>query len=192
MLHDLALLKAADAAGRSFDALAFRAAAEPLAQGERIYSLGNPLDVGFAVTQGTYNGLVRRSFYPQIFFGGALSAGMSGGPALDEEGHVVGINVARRVDGEQVSFLVPASFAEALLARGKDAKPLDGPAYAIVDAQLLQHQADADRALHRAGLEGRDAPALPRARAARRVHALLGHRASPRAPAGSTSSAPTA
>ena len=34
--------------------------------------------------QGTYNGLVRRSFYPQIFFGGALSAGMSGGPALDE------------------------------------------------------------------------------------------------------------
>ena len=43
---------------------------------------------------------------------------MSGGPALDEEGHVVGINVARRVDGEQVSFLVPAEFATALLARG--------------------------------------------------------------------------
>ncbi len=140
VLHDLALLRAADAGGRSFDALAFRADADPLAQGERIYSLGNPLDVGFAVTQGTYNGMVRRSFYPQIFFGGALSAGMSGGPALDEQGHVVGINVARRVDGEQVSFLVPAAFAEALLVRGKDAKPLDGPAYAIVDAQLLQHQ----------------------------------------------------
>ena len=118
----------------------FRSDAAPLAQGERIYSLGNPLDVGFAVVQGTYNGLVRRSFYPQIFFGGALSAGMSGGPALDEEGHVVGINVARRVDGEQVSFLVPASFAVALLASGKDATPLSGPAYAIVDAQLQQHQ----------------------------------------------------
>jgi serine protease Do len=140
VLHDLALLKAGDAPGRSFDALAFRADAEPLAQGERIYSLGNPLDVGFAVVQGTYNGLVRRSFYPQIFFGGALSAGMSGGPALDEEGHVVGINVARRVDGEQVSFLVPASFAMVLLASGKDAKPLTGPAYAIVDAQLQKHQ----------------------------------------------------
>ena len=113
----------------------------PLSQGERIYSLGNPLDVGFAVTQGTYNGLVKRSFYPQIFFGGALSGGMSGGPALDEEGHVVGINVARRVDGEQVSFLVPAAFASALLAAGKDATPLAGPAYAIVDAQLQQHQA---------------------------------------------------
>ncbi len=140
VLHDLALLKAADAGTRTFDALAFRAESEPLAQGERIYSLGNPLDVGFAVTQGTYNGLVRRSFYPQIFFGGALSAGMSGGPALDEQGHVVGINVARRVDGEQVSFLVPAAFATALIARGKDAAPLTGPAYAIVDAQLQQHQ----------------------------------------------------
>ncbi len=139
--HDLALLRAADAPARSFDALPFRPEAEPLAQGERIYSLGNPLDVGFAVVQGTYNGLVKRSFYPQIFFGGALSGGMSGGPALDEEGHVIGINVARRVDGEQVSFLVPATFATALLARGKDAAPLAGPAYAIVDEQLQKHQA---------------------------------------------------
>lgn len=144
VLHDLALLKAADApgpAGPGFDALGFRAPVQPLAQGERIYSLGNPLDVGFAVTEGTYNGLVKRSFYPQIFFGGALSAGMSGGPALDQEGQVVGINVARRVDGEQVSFLVPVSFAAALLARGRDAAPITTPAYGIVAAQLMQHQA---------------------------------------------------
>ena len=142
VLHDLALLKAADvprpAAG--FDALEFRAEARPLAQGERIYSLGNPLDVGFAVTEGTYNGLVRRSFYPQIFFGGALSGGMSGGPALDEQGRVIGINVARRVDGEQVSFLVPASFAAALLARGRDAAPIRAPAFGLVTDQLMQHQ----------------------------------------------------
>ena len=143
VLHDLALLKAADPlkpAG-GFDALAFRPDARPLAQGERIYSLGNPLDVGFAVTEGTYNGLVKRSFYPQIFFGGALSGGMSGGPALDEQGLVVGINVARRVDGEQVSFLVPASFAVALLARGHDAAPIKTAAYGIVTDQLMQHQA---------------------------------------------------
>ena len=178
VLHDLALLRAGDAARparRRFDALPFRPASEPLSQGERIYSLGNPLDVGFTITQGTYNGLVRRSFYPQIFFGGALSAGMSGGPALDEEGHVVGINVARRVDGEQVSFLVPAEFATALLARGKDAAPIIGPAYGIVDEQLLQAPGGAHRPLHRPGLEGGDASALSRAGAARRLHALLGN-----------------
>ena len=141
VLHDLALLKAGDAGGKSFDALSFRPEARALAQGERIYSLGNPLDVGFAVTEGNYNGLVKRSFYPQIFFGGALSGGMSGGPALDQEGQVIGINVARRVDGEQVSFLVPASFATTLLARGRDAVPIKSAAYGIVTDQLMLHQA---------------------------------------------------
>lgn len=140
VLHDLALLKAGDAPTRSFDALGFRDEARPLAQGERIYSLGNPLDVGFAVTEGNYNGMVQRSFHPQIFFGGALSGGMSGGPALDQEGRVVGVNVARRVDGEQVSFLVPASFAAALLQRGRAARPLETPAHAVVTEQLMAHQ----------------------------------------------------
>ena len=198
VLHDLALLRAGDAGatasrpGRTFDALPFRAASEPLAQGERIYSLGNPLDVGFAVTQGTYNGLVERSFYPQIFFGGALSAGMSGGPALDDEGHVVGVNVARRVDGEQVSFLVPAEFATALLARGKDAAPIIAPAYGSSTSSCCKHQAALTERFVAAGLEGRDASALPRAGAARRVHALLGDEHDRRTPAASISSAPTA
>jgi serine protease Do len=141
--HDLALLKALpeeNMTQRAFDALGFRPEAQPLAQGERIYSLGNPLDVGFAVVEGNYNGLVRRSFYPQIFFAGALSGGMSGGPALDQEGRVVGINVARRVDGEQVSFLVPAVFASQLLQRGRTAAPLAGPAWPILAQQLTEHQ----------------------------------------------------
>jgi len=156
VLHDLALLKpaapVADAASAHtkpavpadpafFDALPFRPPKETLAQGERMYSLGNPLDVGFAVIEGNYNGLVARSFYPHIFFSGSLSGGMSGGPALDQEGRVLGVNVARRVDGEQVSFLVPAPFAAALLERGRNAPPLKGPAHAEITRQLMEHQA---------------------------------------------------
>ncbi len=139
--HDLALLKMSGAKQpASYDALSFRRETDKLAQGERMYSLGNPLDVGFAVIEGNYNGLVERSFYPQIFFAGSLSGGMSGGPALDQEGRVIGVNVARRVDGEQVSFLVPAAFASALLARGREAPPLKGAAWPIVTAQLMEHQ----------------------------------------------------
>lgn len=139
--HDLALLRAGDQPARTFDVLAFRPADEPLAQGERIYSLGMPLDVGFAVVQGTYNGLVARSFHPQIFFGGAMSAGMSGGPALDEAGRIVGINVARRGDGENVSFLVPAAFATTLLESNRTKPALALPAWARVGAELERHQA---------------------------------------------------
>ena len=140
VLHDLALLKAADESSGPFDALTWRSADNPLAQGERIYALGNPLDVGFAATEGTYNGLVKRSFYPQIFYGGTINAGMSGGPALDQQGQVIGINVARRVDGEQVAFMVPSSFAKALFEAGKEAKALPTPVYAEATAQLLVHQ----------------------------------------------------
>jgi serine protease Do len=120
--------------------LAIRGKEAPLARGERIYSLGNPLDIGFAVTEGTYNGLVQRSFYPRIFFGGALNPGMSGGPALDNSGLVVGVNVAKRLDGDLVSFLIPVEFTAGLLERAKAAKPITKPAHAEITRQLMVHQ----------------------------------------------------
>jgi serine protease Do len=120
--------------------LVFRAQSNPLARGERLYSLGNPLDVGFAVVEGNYNGLAERGFYPTIFFAGSLNPGMSGGPTLDDAGRVVGINVAARRDGEQVSFLVPALYAQALLERGRDAKPITKAVFAEITRQLMAHQ----------------------------------------------------
>lgn len=129
------------AAAAPYGTLGFRPRTLALANGERIYSLGNPLDIGFAVLEGNYNGLVSRSFYPQILFAGALSPGMSGGPALDGQGRVIGVNVATRLDGQEVSFLVPAQFAEELLERGRDAPPITGDAYPELTRQLLAHQA---------------------------------------------------
>ncbi len=143
VVHDLALVRLVPQASASapIKPLDFRPAARALTKGERLFSLGNPLDVGFAVVEGIYNGLVERSYLPQIFFGGALSPGMSGGPAVDEAGRVIGINVATRLDGQQVSFLVPAHFAEALLARGRDAAPIRSTVYPTLTRQLQAHQA---------------------------------------------------
>ena len=142
VVNDLALLKPVDPAplaGRG--AVPLRPEGEALARGARIFSLGNPLDVGFAVAEGSYNGPVERSFLETLFFGGSLSPGMSGGPALDELGRLVGVNVAARRDGEQVSFLVPAARVRALLARGRGAKPILAPAWPEITRQLLGHEA---------------------------------------------------
>jgi S1-C subfamily serine protease len=141
IVHDLALLKPAQAgafAGRG--ALAFRPQNLNLSRGERLFSLGNPLDVGFAVAEGSYNGLVERSFVPTIFFGGSLSPGMSGGPTLDSKGRVIGVNVATRRDGEQISFLVPGGFAKDLLERSRNATPMALPVWPQITRQLMAHQ----------------------------------------------------
>ncbi|MBP6336240.1 MAG: trypsin-like peptidase domain-containing protein [Vitreoscilla sp.] len=141
VVNDLALVKPAKAGeltGRG--AIAFRPASQPLPRGARVYSLGNPLDVGFTVNEGANNGLVERSFVPRLFFGGAISAGMSGGPALDEQGRLIGVNVSKNMGGEQVSFLVPAANAEALLASGRRASPITQPAYPTLTTQLMGYQ----------------------------------------------------
>ena len=76
--------------------------------------------------------------------------GMSGGPALDEEGHVVGINVARRVDGEQVSFLVPAELRDrAAGARHATRRRSPRPAYDDRRRAAAEAPGAAHRALHR-------------------------------------------
>jgi serine protease Do len=141
-IHDLALVRpVASGALSGRVPLRFRPRQQPIAQGERIFSLGNPLDVGFAVIEGTYNGMVERSFYPTIFFGGSLNPGVSGGPTLDQQGQVIGINVAARRDGEQISFLVPAPFAEDLLERSRRATPITAAAYPELTSHLTTHQA---------------------------------------------------
>ena len=143
VVHDLALLKPVDAAalaGRG--AVVLRPEADALARGARIFSLGNPLDVGCAVAEGSYNGPVERSFLPTLFFGGSLSPGMSGGPALDEQGRLIGVNVAARRDGEQVSFLVPAAPVRALIERGRASPPIVAPAWPEITRQLAAHEAE--------------------------------------------------
>jgi len=63
-----------------------RALAGRLPKGERIYAMGNPLDLGFTIVEGTYNGLVDRTYDERIHFSGAINPGMSGGPVTGADG----------------------------------------------------------------------------------------------------------
>ena len=139
--HDLAVVRMArtDLPHFDFDA---RALAGTLPKGERIYAIGNPLDLGFTIVEGTYNGLVDKSYDERIHFSGSINPGMSGGPVAAADGRVVGVNVAKRLDGEQVGFLVPAYYAAQLLERArKGPKLADDKAREEVGRQLDAWQA---------------------------------------------------
>ncbi len=109
-VHDLAVLKVEGPAPEPFSL-----GEAPPARGATLYSLGNPRDVGLSIIEGTFNGTVEGALVEQYHFSGSLNPGVSGGPALDAEGRVVGVNVATM--GNELSFLVPVRFARALLER---------------------------------------------------------------------------
>ncbi|MEH6433983.1 S1 family peptidase [Massilia sp. DD77] len=137
VLHDLAVVRV-NRNGSGF----FKVPERPvkLSQGQYLYALGNPLDLGFAISEGSYNGVLQRSFYDRLIFSGPINSGMSGGPTITAGGTVAGINVARRLDGESVSFLVPVKYAQELLRKvaAQPAPPRDfNP---LIAQQLLAHQ----------------------------------------------------
>ena len=130
--HDLAVVRAEGIAPRPL----------PLEttvpdKGDRAFSIGFPLDVGLTITEGVSNGSVEDSFDPRIHYSGAINAGMSGGPALNAAGAVIGVNVAGYRFEQLVSFLVPANHVRALVKRAL--KPAPGGRKGEVAAQMRQH-----------------------------------------------------
>lgn len=123
VVHDLAITKSNI---ENITPLAL--SSRKLSKGTRIFSLGNPHDLGFSVVEGTYNGLLEKSLFEKIFISGSLNPGMSGGPTLDHTGKVIGINVSTA--GNQLSFLVPVKFLKPLYEQ------IDNKT--IVDEQQLQ------------------------------------------------------
>ena len=77
VINDLALLKTAD-----IQLLLKMITQEPNI-GEPVYALGNPMDLGLTLVPGTYNGVLKGSYYPRMHFTGSLNPGMSGGATLD-------------------------------------------------------------------------------------------------------------
>ncbi len=101
VINDLALVKREVIAPMPFFVLSKKSPHK----GEKLFSLGNPHDLGMIVVPGTYNGLKKESFNERIHFTGSINSGMSGGPVVNNDAQVVGINVA--TSGNQIGFLVP-------------------------------------------------------------------------------------
>ena len=106
-LHDLALLKMEG----SFDYLEF-ADSDQLQVGRRVIAIGNPLGLSFTVTEGIISALDREGpngIEEYIQTDVSLNPGNSGGPLLDMEGKVVGINNFKIGGAESLGFALESN-----------------------------------------------------------------------------------
>ncbi|QGX39874.1 S1 family peptidase [Permianibacter aggregans] len=133
VVHDLSLLQAEQDMGTPLHTTGLPD------KGTALFSLGHPLGLDLAIVNGSNNGLLEKALYDKIHFSGNINPGMSGGPAINAEGKVVGVNVATA--GEAVGFLVPAKFLDELiqLAEKTEFKPVFD-LQAMLREQLLSNQ----------------------------------------------------
>ncbi len=127
--HDLAILKA-EAGNPS----SLKLGSSHMLKGNRVYPMGNPMDLGMTIIEGTFNGLVGVDLYQHILLSAPLNPGMSGGPAFDSSGKVVGVNVS--VGGNSLSYLVPVEYL-IKLAKGEIEKRKKEEWQTITQEQIL-------------------------------------------------------
>ncbi len=83
------------------------ARSDRVAQGERLYTIGNPSGLDYSVTSGVFSGsrVIDRLRYLQT--DAPINPGNSGGPLLTEDGHVVGINTMTLRGTQGIGFAIP-------------------------------------------------------------------------------------
>ncbi len=120
-------------------------AAEPQ-PGEAVYAIGSPRGLAATVTRGIisavrdmpdFRGKVIQTDVP-------INQGNSGGPLLDEAGHVLGINTAMLQHAQQLNFALPVS---CVFDVTQGAQPV--PLRAVVVSQVEQQLREAALAIRR-------------------------------------------
>ena len=81
--------------------------------GERVIAIGNPLGLQFSVTEGIVSGIHRPGIneleaYTQT--DAALNPGNSGGPLINKNGKVIGINNFKLGSGESLGFALESNY----------------------------------------------------------------------------------
>ena len=114
--RDLALLKVHAAPEKVFPTLAL-GASHDLMIGEKVVAIGNPHGQALTVSSGIVSGLHRDILVPTVggnlrFEGliqtdASINRGNSGGPLLNINGELIGINTAMDVQADNIGFAIP-------------------------------------------------------------------------------------
>ncbi len=81
----------------------------PLAQGDKVYTIGSPVGLRQTVTSGIFSGYRKRKSDGHILLqtDAPINPGNSGGPLIDEHGYVYGINTSILANTEGIGFAIP-------------------------------------------------------------------------------------
>ncbi len=112
LINDLALLEVPGLEGEPLPL-----AEHPPSPGAAIIAFGNPQGLGLSLVRGVFNGHAEKGLVDRMLLSMPLNSGMSGGPILNEWGQVIGTNVAVMRESDSLSFGVPVSSLQALLAQ---------------------------------------------------------------------------
>jgi serine protease Do len=101
---------------------------DALRVGEWVVAIGNPLGLDHTVTQGIISAKGRQisgtGLETFLQTDAAINRGNSGGPLLNLNGEVIGINTAIRADGQNIGFAVPVAKIKQVLGSLRSGKPV--------------------------------------------------------------------
>ncbi|TLZ36688.1 MAG: trypsin-like serine protease [Gammaproteobacteria bacterium] len=78
-----------------------------LAQGERLYTIGNPSGLAYSVTSGVFSGDRGAGQQRMLQTDAPINPGNSGGPLVTENGQVIGINTLVLRGAQGIGFAIP-------------------------------------------------------------------------------------
>lgn len=76
--------------------------------GDDVYAIGAPKSMAYTLTKGVISAKEREiGKYKYIQTDAAINEGNSGGPLLDDEGNVIGVNTLKMLDSEGIGLAIP-------------------------------------------------------------------------------------
>jgi serine protease Do len=105
--------------------------------GDDVYAIGAPKSMAYTLTKGILSAKERQiGKYSYIQTDAAVNEGNSGGPLLNDEGHVLGMNTLKMLDSEGIGLAIPmavvceymSSIGVELDSEGNVSAPVEQPA----------------------------------------------------------------
>jgi serine protease Do len=111
--YDLAFLMAPE--NHSMPSISISSGVQ-MGEGDRVIAAGHPFDLKFTATEGIISSLTHREDEIQyIQHDAALNPGNSGGPLVDMQGKIIGINTFIIQNGNSIGFSLPVSYLQSSL-----------------------------------------------------------------------------